>query len=188
MNVIRPESDCLAGILLTYDMLKFYKASWRNRQDVCIEITFENYIKFLADNRRLQRYFSITDSKLIEDFTAKCDGDIIRKLYPCFVRDVIRAYAVEIIYASKTNSEVTKINYVPPTKYYKRVKAENFSDKIELKKAGRTFFFNQENNRNLRHIIINDKPYCDMLDFCMLVIGFTLFIEEKPKKYFWAII
>lgn len=189
MRVIRPEANNVAGVILTSPKLMFYEDMWRHKKDVLVEVTLNTYIDFLAGNTNLLRYFSLQDMELIEKYRLNANNrSILSKVYPLYVRDILRAYVNEIVYAAKKESEVTKIIYVPPTPNYKKINAEKLKNVIELKQLGREYLLREESKGYMPHISAFDDQYLIILNLCMITIGYTFFAEENPMKFSWVLL
>lgn len=78
-----------------------FEDMWRHNSEICVEVTFENYINFLAENPELLSYFYLKDFSYISK--CKCSSEIndCIKIYSYFVRDVVMAYISEILDAVK---------------------------------------------------------------------------------------
>lgn len=187
MKVIYPKSDCLAGVLLTQSCMLIHKDGWRHNTGIKICITLKNYAEFLARNNDLLRYFSLNDAELIKQYIGTGSSAVIKKIYPLFVRDVMLAQIAEILDASAKKTKFTEIVYEPPSRGYKRMKANRLPNYNNIVHNGRGFLLGEEAKGRIKHITRTEEPYAGALELCNAVIGYTLFTEENPRDFTWIL-
>ena len=187
MKVFYPDADSLAGVLLTQPRMMIYEDCWRHRSNLKVVITLRNYIKFLEGNIDLLRYFSLQDTELLKEYDRSDESAVIYKIYPLFVRDVMRAAAAEIASAARKKTEYTDIVYEPASRQYKSFNAVRLKKYEYYMKSGRSYLLQEEAQGRIKHIPKTDEPYSDALNLCMAAIGYSLAAEERQNDFEWLL-
>lgn len=187
MKVVYPKPDCLAGVLLTQPCMLMHRDGWRHKENIRVCVTLKNYVDFLARNNDLLRYFSLKDAECINRYNHTGENEVIKSIYPLFVRDVMLAQIAETADAAAKKTKFTEIVYEPPSRSYKRMKASRLPNYNDIVQNGRRFLLGEEAKGRIKHITKTDEPYSAMIELCIAAIGYTLFTEENPRDFIWVL-
>ena len=114
MKVIRPDSDCLASVLIVDSKFSVFEDIWRYKEGLRIEVLVDRYVRFLLSEIDLYKHFTVNDINALQSYHASEAPEALAKIYPYYTRDVVLAQAIEILRADAHGLRPTEIVYTSP--------------------------------------------------------------------------
>lgn len=123
MRSIRPDSDCLASVLIVDNKFSAFEDIWRNKEDLRIEVLLDRYVRFLLSEVDLYKFFTVRDVRSLQVYQETKSPESLKKIYPYYTRDVVIAQTIEILRADALGLRPTEIIYTSPEREAKLFRA-----------------------------------------------------------------
>jgi len=114
LKVIRPDSDCLASVLIVDSKFSVFEDIWRFKDGLRIEVLIDRYVRFLLSEAGLYKHFTIKDISALQSYHSSETPESLAKVYPYYTRDVVLAQTIEILRADALGLRPTEITYISP--------------------------------------------------------------------------
>lgn len=114
MRSIRPDSDCLASVLIVDSKFSVFQDIWRCKEYLRIEVVIDRYVRFLLSEVDLYKHFTVKDVYALKAYQDTESPEALKKIYPFYSRDVVIAQAIEVLRADALGLRPTEIIYTSP--------------------------------------------------------------------------